>query len=84
MGPGIPLRAYNDWLAQFYAHAPKRLFGVAVLPAEDPEGATAEVYRLAKQGGIHSHHLTCIRDGKGPRDQTLLPYFRVAMCSGGS
>jgi predicted TIM-barrel fold metal-dependent hydrolase len=45
-------RAYNDWLSEFCAYDAKRLFGVAVLPAEDPAGATAEVYRLAQRGGI--------------------------------
>jgi len=40
-------RAYNDWLAEFCAIAPDRLIGVAMLP-EFPEGATEEVYRLAK------------------------------------
>lgn len=46
-------RAYNDWLFEFCSQEPKRLFGVAVLPAEDPVGATEEIYRLAKKGGIY-------------------------------
>lgn len=46
-------QAYNDWLSEFCSHEPKRLFGVAVLPAEDPEGSAAEVYRLAKKGNLH-------------------------------
>jgi predicted TIM-barrel fold metal-dependent hydrolase len=41
-------RAYNDWLAEFCASAPRRLFGVAMVPAEDPEGAAEEVRRLAR------------------------------------
>lgn len=42
-------RAYNDWLREFCAAAPDRLLGVPMLP-EDPESATRELYRLAKQG----------------------------------
>ncbi len=40
-------RAYNDWLREFCSHDPKRLIGVAMVPAEDPVGATAELRRLA-------------------------------------
>jgi predicted TIM-barrel fold metal-dependent hydrolase len=43
-------RAYNDWLVEFCSYDPKRLIGVAMLPAEDTEGATDEVQRLADGG----------------------------------
>jgi len=42
--------AYNDWLIEFCAGAPKRLIGVAMLPAEDAAGATIELRRLAERG----------------------------------
>ena len=42
--------AYNDWLIEFCAGDPKRLIGVAMLPAEDAAGATAELRRLAERG----------------------------------
>jgi predicted TIM-barrel fold metal-dependent hydrolase len=45
-------RAYNDWLAEFCANDPKRLVGVAMLPAEDAAAATAELHRLASMGGV--------------------------------
>ncbi len=45
-------RAYNDWLREFCAHDPARLLGVAMLTAEDPAAATAEVRRLDGQAGI--------------------------------
>ena len=32
-------RAYNDWLVEFCSYDPKRLIGVAMLPAEDAAGA---------------------------------------------
>ena len=44
-------RAYNDWLAEFCSYDPERLIGVAMLPAEDAEGATGELRRLAERGG---------------------------------
>jgi predicted TIM-barrel fold metal-dependent hydrolase len=44
-------RAYNDWLQEFCSYDPKRLIGVAMLPAEDTAGATAELERLAERGG---------------------------------
>jgi predicted TIM-barrel fold metal-dependent hydrolase len=43
-------RAYNDWLVDFCSYDPKRLIGVAMLPAEDAAGATDEVRRLADGG----------------------------------
>ena len=42
--------AYNDWLADFCAHAPSRLVGVAYLPLESPEAAVAEVRRTRARG----------------------------------
>jgi uncharacterized protein len=44
-------RAYNDWLQEFCSYDSKRLIGVAMLPAEDTAGATAELERLAERGG---------------------------------
>ncbi|MGH9210528.1 MAG: amidohydrolase family protein [Acidimicrobiales bacterium] len=43
-------RAYNDWLVELCSYDPKRLIGVAMLPAEDAEGATAELRRVAERG----------------------------------
>jgi predicted TIM-barrel fold metal-dependent hydrolase len=38
-------RAYNDWLAEYCAAAPGRLFGAAMLPLQDPTAAVAELRR---------------------------------------
>ena len=38
-------RAYNDWLADFCAGAPKRLHGVALIPMYDAAEAVAELKR---------------------------------------
>ena len=45
------LRVYNDWLAEFCSYAPKRLFGVGVLPVGGPvEWAIEEAHRVARLG----------------------------------
>lgn len=43
-------RAFNDWLADFCSAAPKRLFGVAMIPPRAPELAAAELERCAAMG----------------------------------
>ena len=43
-------RAFNDWLADYCTTAPKRLFGVAMIPPNSPELAVAELERCAKLG----------------------------------
>jgi predicted TIM-barrel fold metal-dependent hydrolase len=42
--------AYNDWLADFCAHDPQRLLGVAYIPFVSVEGAVAEIKRSHKRG----------------------------------
>jgi uncharacterized protein len=44
------MRAYNDWLADFCAAAPDRLFGVAAVPLQDVERAVAETERAVARG----------------------------------
>lgn len=41
---------FNDWLVEFCSHDPKRLVGVAMIPMDDVEWATAELERVAKRG----------------------------------
>ncbi len=53
--------AYNDWLGDLCAAAPERLIGVAVVPAEDPGAAEAEVRRLAAAGGTRQVSLHIAR-----------------------
>lgn len=43
-------RAFNDWMADFCAAAPKRLFGIAMIPPRSPERAVAELERCARMG----------------------------------
>lgn len=43
-------RAYNDWLAEFCAHSPRRLAGVAMVSLDDPLDGVAELSRAANKG----------------------------------
>jgi len=40
--------AYNDWLADFCRHAPRRLLGVAYVPCHSPAVAVAEIGRARR------------------------------------
>lgn len=41
---------FNDWLSEYCSHAPKRLFGTAMIHMEDPIWAAKELERVAKRG----------------------------------
>jgi predicted TIM-barrel fold metal-dependent hydrolase len=45
-------RAYNDWVAEYCAAHPTRLFGVAAVPLQDVERAIAEAERTVNTLGI--------------------------------
>jgi predicted TIM-barrel fold metal-dependent hydrolase len=47
---GILARAYNEWIAEFCAHDPNRLRGVAILDAENVAGAVVELERVVADG----------------------------------
>jgi len=51
-------RAYNDWAATFNATDPRRLCVLALLPADDPSAAAAEVEHVATLGhrGVQLGH----------------------------
>lgn len=42
--------AYNNWVAEFCRHNPKRLFGIALISLEDVEAGTKELERCANLG----------------------------------
>ncbi len=44
--------AYNAWLAEYCAHAPTRLFGVAVVPTQDVERAVRTIRRAKALGHV--------------------------------
>ncbi|HKD65479.1 MAG TPA: amidohydrolase family protein [Candidatus Binataceae bacterium] len=43
-------QAFNDWVANYCASSPGRLFGVAMIPTEPAERATAEMERCMRAG----------------------------------
>jgi predicted TIM-barrel fold metal-dependent hydrolase len=45
-------RAYNDWMADFVAHAPDRMFGAAMVAPHDIPGAVAEARRCVEELGF--------------------------------
>ena len=75
-------RAYNNWLVDWCAAVPNRLFGAALLPLQSPELAAAEVYRIAELG----HPVGLIRpiDARGmyPNDIGRGAGIRMAMGGG--
>jgi predicted TIM-barrel fold metal-dependent hydrolase len=47
-------RAYNDWLHEFCAHAPERLFGAAMVAPHDVGAAVAEARRAVGELGFRA------------------------------
>jgi predicted TIM-barrel fold metal-dependent hydrolase len=45
-------RAYNDWVAEYCAAAPARLFAMAAVPLQDPHRAAAEARRAVGEQGL--------------------------------
>ncbi len=43
-------RAYNEWLAEFCGASPRRLFGIAAVPLQDPARAVEELERAVANG----------------------------------
>ncbi len=43
-------RAYNDWLADYCAHSPNRLAGIAMIALDEIESGVAEIRRASKKG----------------------------------
>jgi predicted TIM-barrel fold metal-dependent hydrolase len=43
-------QVYNDWLAEFCSHAPKRLKGLALISLYNPKEAAADLAECAKKG----------------------------------
>lgn len=45
-------RIYNDWLADWCGHYPRRFLGVGALPMQDPAGAAEEARRCVERLGF--------------------------------
>jgi uncharacterized protein len=75
-------RAYNDWLAEFCANDPRRLIGVAMLPAEDPAWATTELARLVELGNIRQVSMHIARAATPIYDDAWLGFWDLIERSG--
>jgi predicted TIM-barrel fold metal-dependent hydrolase len=70
--------AYNDWLIDFCSYDPKRLHGIAALPGEDVAASTAEVYRLAKKGGVKQVNFLIGRANPKIYEEAWEPFWSAA------
>jgi predicted TIM-barrel fold metal-dependent hydrolase len=72
-------RAYNDWLAAYCAADPRRLFGAALLPLQDPDAAAHELRRAVTELGFVSGFVRpnpCL--GRSLPDRAYEPLWRAA------
>ena len=72
-------RAYNDWLASYCAADPRRLFGAALLPLQDPGAAADELRRAVTELGFVAGFVRpnpCA--GRSLPDQAYEPLWRAA------
>jgi predicted TIM-barrel fold metal-dependent hydrolase len=83
-GATVFCEAYNNWLRDWCAEEPDRLFGAGVLPLQRPDAAAAEVRRLAELGFPvalirpidGSGGYPSFPNSKGPRTAGLAPFTR--------
>ena len=72
-------RVYNDWLAEFIAHDPKRLIGSAMIPMDDVGWAVEELERVAKMGFRTPMIHAAPPEGCPPyRDKIYDPFWALA------
>jgi predicted TIM-barrel fold metal-dependent hydrolase len=73
------MRAFNDWLAEFCAAYPKRLFGIAMVPTDNVAVGVAEIERCAKLGH-RGAMISITQDGadKGYMDEMYEPLWSAA------
>lgn len=72
-------QVFNDWLAEFCSYDPKRLVGVAMIPMDDVDWATAELDRVAKLGHKGAIIHLVPPEGRPPyRDRIYDPFWARA------
>jgi predicted TIM-barrel fold metal-dependent hydrolase len=72
-------RGYNDWIAEFCAHNPRRLIGVAKIPTSSVEDAQKELVRCIEGLGLRGAVIDAWPDGtRGPADAALDPIWDFA------
>jgi uncharacterized protein len=57
------VRAYNDWISEYVAHAPDRFGGLAILPNRGVEEAIAEIERVMDRPGMRGVVMGCYPNG---------------------
>ena len=57
------VRAYNDWISEYVAHAPERFGGLAILPNRGVEEAAAEIERVMDRPGMRGVVMGCYPNG---------------------
>jgi predicted TIM-barrel fold metal-dependent hydrolase len=57
------VRAYNDWLSEYVAHAPSRFGGLALVPNRGAEAAVAELDRVMERPGMRGVVMGCYPNG---------------------
>jgi predicted TIM-barrel fold metal-dependent hydrolase len=58
------VRAYNDWLSEYVAHAPDRFGGLALLPNRGTAHAIAEIERVTGRPGVRGVLIGCYPNGR--------------------
>jgi predicted TIM-barrel fold metal-dependent hydrolase len=73
-------RAYNTWLHDYCTAYPKRLFGVAAVALQDPEGAARELRRCVKEYGFRGAFIrpNSYIEGRKLNDPVYDPFWREA------
>src|SRR5262249_53998088 len=77
------VRAYNDWIAKFCAHAPDRLIGLGIVPTTSVEDARAGTLRVANERKLRGALLPAFPSGaaaaRAPADD---PFWDAANQTG--
>src|SRR5262249_38488922 len=75
-------RAYNDWVLDYCAADPRRLFPCAVLPLQSLEASIAELKRVAALGFKAAAVRPCFWNGRYPTLPEFDPLWRELEATG--
>ncbi|QEV99213.1 amidohydrolase [Microbacterium caowuchunii] len=68
-------RHVNDFTAELTSHAPERMFGLGMVPMQDPDAATAELAAI-KAAGLDGVEIASNILGSSIGDEKFLPFFQ--------
>lgn len=75
----VVFRAYNDWMAEFVSHNPKRLVGIALICLDDVPAACEELRRAARAGLRGCMIALSPPDGNAPYNSPVyFPFWETA------